>query len=614
MNKNIFARVFPFLRWREQVNKTTLRQDVLAGATGAVIAIPQCVAFATIAGMPPEYGLYTGMVPAIIAALFGSSWHLVSGPTTAASIVLFSILSSHGEPGSASYIQQAITMTFLVGLFQLAMGVFRLGIVIQFVSHSVVLGFTAGAALLIATNQLHHFTGLPIPQGSTFAQTIHTALRQWSAVDLYTLGVAMATLLLGVAVRFWWPKTPYMLFALLGGTGMAALLQHLNPSVAASISLVGTLPTALPPLSMPDWSLANFRQLLSPALAVTLLALTEAVSIARAIAARTGQHIDGNQEFIGQGLSNMVGSFFSAYVATGSFNRSGINHASGAQTPLAAVFGGLFLALFTPLTAPVMAFLPNAAMAGVLFIVAWGLVDFKQITHILHTSAAESTILAATFLATLFLGLEGAILLGALLSLLVYLQRTSHPRVVVRTPDAHHPRRAFSSDSHLPLCPQLRIIRIDGSLYYGAIQHVQQALQRLATTQPHQKHVMIIASGINFIDHSGAEFLAEESLRCRKRGGDLYLVRVKQPVLAVLERTGQLAILGRDHLYGSKAQAIDHITRLLDRHRCQLCQNRIFRECQPQEQLPAPLTEKQEILAMDATLLPGKLVSILEKE
>ena len=568
--------VLPMVQWRGRVTRENVRRDLVAGVTGAVIAVPQCVAFATIAGMPAEYGLYTGMVPAVIAALFGSSWHLVSGPTTAASIVLFSILAAHAEPGSAPYVQMAITLTFLVGGLQLLMGLLRLGVLIQFVSHSVVMGFTAGAALLIASNQLGSFIGLAIPQGSSFTETLLYAATHWQDMDLYTLGVGMATLGTGIASRIFWPKAPYMLIALLGGTLASLVLIRTVDGAASHIALAGTLPTSLPPLSMPDWS--QVRTLASPALAVTLLALTEAISIARAIASRTGQTIDGNQEFIGQGLSNLVGSFFSAYVATGSFNRSGVNYAAGAKTPLAAIFGGVFLALLTPVAAPVMAYLPHASMAGVLFIVAWGLIDFHHIIHVLRTSVAESIIVLVTFAATLTIGLEAAILAGAVLSLLLYLRRTSQPRVVVRIPQGPLVERRFSSDGHLPQCPQVRLVRIDGSLYYGAIEHVQRVMHELEKNHPGQNHVAVIASGINFIDSLGAEFLAEEAKRARRAGGDFYLIRVKQPVHARLLRTGCLQEIGEDHIFVSKSQAIEAIVGRLDADRCRCCRQRIFLE------------------------------------
>ena len=571
-------RFLPFLLWWPLVGRGTLKYDFVAGLTGAIVVLPQGVAFATIAGMPPEYGLNAGMIPAVIAALFGSSWHLVSGPTTAASIVLFSVLSAHAEPGSAQYVQNALTLTFMVGLIQLALGAARLGALINFISHSVVIGFTAGAAILIATSQAKHFFGLDIARGSSFLTTWGTLFSHPGDINPNVLAVAATTLAIGIAARLWLPRAPYMIFAMLGGSVAAALLQHYATG-PTGITTVGALPGSLPPLSAPSFSLAAFRELATAALAVSLLALTEAVSIARALAVRTGQQIDGNQEFIGQGLSNLLGSFFSSYVATGSFNRSGLNYAAGAKTPMASILASVFLVAIVLLVAPLAAWLPNAAMAGVLFLVAWGLIDFHHIRLILRSGRSETTIFAATFSATLFLDLEMAILLGVILSLGFYLSRTARPRVITRVPDPRDGKRKFSADRMLPECPQLKIVRIDGSLFFGSVNHVQETLNEMAEARPEQKHLAIVASGINFVDISGAEFLAAEAQKRRRQGGDLWLIRTKAPVRDSLEDGGHLEQIGADHLFHSKGEAIARIHSRLDREVCSQCRHRIFREC-----------------------------------
>ena len=565
-----------FLLWWPRVDRATTRADMMAGITGALVALPQGVAFATIAGMPPEYGLYAGMVPAVIAALFGSSWHLVSGPTTAASIVLFSVLSPHAEPGTAQYVSLALTLTFMVGMIQIVMGLAKLGTLVNFISHSVVTGFTAGAAILIATNQVKHFTGLAIPRGSSFADTWSHVLAAADEIDFVIAATATFTLLLGIAVKRWWPKLPYMIVAMLGGAVFGNVLAL---KLGASLPTVGALPASLPPLSMPSFDAESVRAVTSGVIAVTLLALTEAVSIARALAARSGQHVDGNQEFVGQGMSNLAGAFFSGYVATGSFNRSGVNYAAGAKTPIAAMLAGLFLLVLVLLVAPWAQYLPNAAMAGILFLVAWGLIDFEEIFHTLKSSRQESAIMAATFAATLFLTLEEAIIIGVLLSLAIYLARTSKPEVRVRVPDPHSTRRKFSDAGHLPQCPQLRFVRIDGSLFFGATSHVRDSLTAQDQAVPGQTHVAVVAHGINFIDLAGAHYLAEEAERRRGAGGGLYFIRVKDTVQEQLAESGALKTIGGTNLFDSKTDAIATIHSRLDPEICRSCTARIFREC-----------------------------------
>jgi len=356
----------------------------------------------------------------------------------------------------------------------------------------------------------------------------------------------------------------------------------LNQALGADhtgIRTVGALPGGLPPLSIPDFSLHTIKQLAPVALAATLFALTEAVSIARSLASRAHQHIDGNQEFIGQGLSNIAGSFFSAYVATGSFNRSGLNYQAGAKTPLAAVAAGVLLAGVVVVVAPLAAYLPNAAMAAILFLVAWGLIDFQAIRNILRTSRSETAVLAVTFFSTLFLELEFAIMAGVLLSLVLYLNRTSRPQLLTRVPDPRTPGRDFVTDPSLPECPQLKLARLDGSLFFGAVSHVAETLAKMEERNPGQKHLAISATGINFIDVAGAEFLEQEAARRRATGGGLYLIRLKPGVCEPLNRGGYVDHIGRENLFSGKTETIATVVNKLDPVVCRTCTARIFREC-----------------------------------
>ncbi len=584
-----WVRLFPFLRWWPMVNRVTLRADFLAGLTGAIIVLPQGVAFATIAGMPPEYGLYAAMVPAVIAALFGSSWHLVSGPTTAASVVLFASLSALAEPGSADYVRLAITLTFMVGLIQLVMGLVRLGTLVNFISHSVIVGFTAGAAILIAANQIKHFFGVPIPRGLHFHEIFLTLYQQSDKINPYVTAVAVLTLLTGILVKRYLPKIPYMIVAMFAGSALSIALNARYGQNVTGILTVGALPASLPPLSAPDLTLTTIRNLAPAALATTLLALTEAVSIARSLAAYSGQRLDGNQEFKGQGLSNMVGSFFSSYVATGSFNRSGVNYEAGARTPLAAAFAGVMLMGIMLLVAPYAAYLPNAAMAGILLLVAWGLIDFHHIKHIIRASRSETAILATTFFSTLFIELEFAILLGVILSLIVYLNRTSRPRIHTLVPNPSDEHRTFTAAT-LPgdECPQLKVVRIDGSLFFGAVNHVQESLQGLEQRTPGQNCLLIEGSGINFVDIAGAEMLAGEAKRRRQGGGVLYMCKIKDDVCQIFKQGEYLREINAKHVFASKQEAIHEIViKHLDPERCRRCDKRIFLEC---AHMPAPAT------------------------
>ena len=571
-------KVFPFLRWWPTVSRDTTKVDLTAGLTGAMIVLPQGVAFATIAGLPPEFGLYAAMVPAVIAALFGSSWHLVSGPTTAISIAVFASVSPLAEPGSAQFISLVLTLTFLTGIFQLIMGLARMGALVNFISHTVVIGFTAGAAVLIAASQIKHFLGLNMARGLPFHEILHQVFLQLDKINPYVTAVGIITLLTGIVARKLMPKL-YMIIAMVVGSVAAIIINHLAGGAEAThIKTVGALAAHLPPFTLPDFSLTAISQVIFPALIVTMLALTEAVSISRAIAVKSEQRIDGNQEFIGQGLSNIFGSFFSSYASSGSFNRSGVNYAAGARTPLAAVYSALFLILILMLVASLAAYLPTAAMAGILFLVAWALIDFHHIHSIFHTSKQETAVLAVTVIGTL-IDLEKGIFFGIMLSLMLYLYRTSRPALVDVVPDPEPDSYHFVPVDGRPECPQLKMIRLQGSIFFGAVNHVQQTLQQIDELNPQQKHVLFAASGMNFVDVAGAEMLAQEAKRRKKMGGGLYFYRMQNGVRDLLVKGHYLDDIGEAHIFPTKSRPIDAIYPKLDSEICRTCTARIFKQC-----------------------------------
>jgi SulP family sulfate permease len=570
--------LFPFMQWKHMVDKTSTRADLVAGITGALIVLPQGVAFATIAGMPPEYGLYAAMIPAIIAALFGSSWHLVSGPTTAISIAVFAAMSPLADPGSPEYIRMVLTLTFLVGLFQLILGLARMGVLVNFISHTVVIGFTAGAAVLIAASQVKNFFGIAIERGAEFHVVIEQLFLQIGDINPYVTLIGAVTLASGILTKRFWPKVPYMIVAMVVGSVVAWLVNLEIGVDTTQIKTVGALPAHLPPLSMPDFSYETIRQVLFPALVVTMLALTEAVSISRAIAVKSGQGIDGNQEFIGQGLSNVVGSFFSSYASCGSFNRSGVNYAAGAQTPLATVYASIFLVLVLLLVAPLASYLPTAAMAGILFLVAWGLIDFHHIFSIVRTSRAETVTLFVTLFGTL-VDLEKGIFFGILLSLALYLYRVSRPTLEPSVPAPQEGAYHFIDAKGQPECPQFRIVRVNGSIFFGAVDYVRSGLMQIDENNPRQKTVMILASGINFVDVAGAEMLEQEARRRRKLGGGLYFYRCNDTIYKFLRKADKLDDIGAGAFFPAMSNWIKPIYSTLDPEICRSCKARIFSEC-----------------------------------
>jgi SulP family sulfate permease len=575
---SLLIRIFPFLRWGRRLTPETIQADVMAGLTGAAIAFPQGVAFATIAGLPPEYGLYTSMVPAIIAALFGSSWHLVSGPTTAASIVMFSSLSTLALPGSPEYVSLAITLAFMVGILQLVMGLARLGTLVNFISNSVIIGFSAGAACLIAAKQAKTFLGLDAVEHGHWVDTVSYLWSYWDNFHPMVMLVGTITLLTGVVVqkRF---RSTYMIIALFVGSASAVIFNVFLGESTTHIQMVEALPKQLPPLSMPEFSLDSFRDLASLAIATALFALTASVSTARSISIRSGQPIEGNQEFIGQGLSNIIGSFFSSYVSTGSFNRSGANFEAGARSPLAAILAGALLILIVLVVADMATYLPEAAIAGLLIHVAWRLINFKQIRQIIAADRKEAGVLIVTFLSTLLLDLEFAILLGVVLSLMFYLRKTSKPKLEPRAPDQDNRKRKFRSGSSFPECPQMKILQLDDSLYFGSVSHVGELLRLYREHYPAQKHLFLLTQGVNQIDVAGAELLVNESKARKAIGGDMYIYQLKDSAMKIINRGGYIDDLNPANIFDSKEEAITAIFSRLDRNICATCESRIFLEC-----------------------------------
>ncbi len=579
MINNKLTAIFPFLVWFRIVNKETIKSDIMAGLTGAVIVLPQGVAFATIAGLPPEYGLYTAMVTPIIAALFGSSRHLVSGPTTAISIVVFSAISHYAEPGSPEFVNLVLTLTFLAGVYQFGFGLARLGSLVNFVSHTVVIGFTAGAAILIATSQMKHILGINIAKGKSFLDTWMEIFSSIGHVNFYLISIALLTLAVALLIKKFAPRIPNLLIGMVAGSFLALFFGHYTDT----IRLVGEIPAHLPPLSHPEFSLSVIKQLAPEAFAVALLGLIEAVSISRAVANKSGQRIEANQEFIGQGLSNIVGSFFSSYAGSGSFTRSGINFEAGAKTPLSAIFAAIILMFIVLLIAPLTAYLPVAAMGGVILLVAYNLVDFHHIRETLFNSRSESAILITTFLATLFLELEFAIYMGVLLSLVFFLAKTSAPYIPTLSIDVDEKtgRRQLINIDKKPLkqCPQLKVIRIDMSIYFGSINQIQNRISQIVENEKIY-HILIVASGINFMDLAGAEALVLENQKLKRLGGGLYFVGLKASVYEFAARTSFIKKIGGHHFFDSKSEAIRRIYYRLDKSICSTCHAQIYDECQ----------------------------------
>jgi len=400
--------------WREP---GVQRADLLAGLTGAVVVLPQALAFATLAGLPPQHGLYAAMLPCLVAALFGSSRLMVTGPANAISLTTMALIAPLAVVGSADYVSLVLALSLLVGLMQLLLGLARVGALVDKVPHAVIVGFTGGAALLIVNSQLGALLGLALPRGTSVAANLHGAWQQRGEWQWPALIAAAAAVAAAIAWRPWNRWLPAMLVSVVAGSVAALAVAHARPDWPA-LATVPPLPSALPVLSWPDLSLDTVRHLFGATLVMTLLGLTEAVAIAKAMARRHGDTLDGNQEFVGQGLANIAGAFCSAMPCSGSFNRSGVNAEAGARTPLAAASAAVWLLLLLWLVAPLARHLPLAVVGALLLVVAFGLFDRREMRRLWRESPADRAPLLVTLVATVTLSLEWAILLGVTSALL----------------------------------------------------------------------------------------------------------------------------------------------------------------------------------------------------
>ncbi len=402
-----------------------LRPDLLAALTVAIIMLPQAIAFAMIAELPPEMGLYTAIAGSIVAGLWGSSQHVQAGPTNTTSLLVLSALLMVASPNTPEYLVAAGILALLVGVFRLLMGLARMGVMVNFVSDSVIVGFTAGAGILIFANQLRHLLRINIPSTPGLWETLSLVAGNIHRTHLISLGLGLAAILAIVLLKRFNESLPGPLLAMLITSFLVAFFRLDQ----AGVRVISEMPRGLPPLAdLAGLDLELVAKLATGALAVAAIGLVETMSIARVIAAQTRQRLDSNQEFIGQGLANIACGLLSGYPCSGSFTRSAVNYKAGAKTSLASVFAGLIVLVSMLVLSPLARYIPMAALAGVLILTAYGLIDRQEIARIWQSRHGDRVIMVATLVATLALPLEYAVLTGISISLVHYLLKTSAPQ------------------------------------------------------------------------------------------------------------------------------------------------------------------------------------------
>jgi SulP family sulfate permease len=561
MSRTRSTSAIPVLQWVKFVTADTVKKDLYAGSLVGIFVLAEGIAYAMIAGLPVQYGLYTAIVPVMVAAMFGSSRHLVSGPTTPISLLVFGLISPLAAVGSDHYIHLTLTLTLMVGLCQLLLGLARLGTLTNFVSQAVLVGFTTGAALAIACSQLKHVFGITIPHGESFLHSLHDLAANLDRTNLYALTISLFTLTSCIVLKVRYPRLPGILLSITGGT----LVSLLIGAEAHGVELVGKVPEHLPPLSLPGVSFSEFRTLAPSSVALAIIALVQASSISRSIATKSHQKIDGNQEFIGQGLSNIVGSLFSCYPSTGSFTRSALNYEAGGSTPLAPIISSVLLGGILLWVAPLASHLPIPAISGAILFVAYRLIDFKAIRTIIRTSLSESSIMVATAFCAIFFNLEFAIYLGVVMSLGFYLMRMAQPHVIVMVHQPDDPERPWREVSDLyEISGQRNIhaIRVIGSMFFGAVTNISDRIEEIIRADTKVRDFLLLCDGVDFIDVAGSQMLVDMVQRVRAEGRGLYLVGMRPNLKAVLDRGGFTEIIGEQCFLPTREAAHNMLTKI----------------------------------------------------
>ena len=572
----LWNRVLPFVGWRGRLDRRGLRDDGLAGLLGALVLLPQSVLFAAVAGLPLEYGVYAAVIPVIVAALWGASWHLACGSTAAMSLLMLTALAPLALPGSPEYIKLVLLLAFLIGLVQLVVGVRRLGAFGRLISPAVLTGFTTGVALLIAAGQLRSVLGIPLERNVGPWKAFTGLFRYFLEINTYLAAVAALTVLVVVLMRRWLPHWPQLLVALLVASAFAWGVNQYYGSLRTGIYPIDAITLGWPAFSKPDLTWKTFGQLAPIALAALLLALAQTATTLRALALRSGQRPDDNRELVAQGLANVVGSFFSAHVVSASAQRSALNLTYRARTPLATMLAAVLVFAVMWFAVRYAMYLPLAVFSALLLVIAWDLVDVAAIRATWRASREDSAVLIITLLATLTIDLVHALFLGVLLSLLLYGLRSAGARLVDVKPVAQLTPVRFLAQTGTADCPQLKMMQLEGAINFASAEGLQAEFEGI---DAEQRHLLLVTASVTDVDGVGAALLGREAQRRQALGGGLYLFDVGPGLLRALQWSGAHVDIGPDNIFAPGSDPVAVIFERLRPGTCAACERRIFEVC-----------------------------------
>ncbi len=566
------AKILPILNWLPSYRREDLAGDMMAGLVVAIMLVPQSMAYALLAGLPPEVGLYASIIPLIAYALFGSSRVLAVGPVAMVSLLTLSGVGALAEGGSAEFIALALLLALLTGVIQLLMGVARLGFLVNYLSHPVLVGFTSAAAIVIGLSQVKHLLGVKGVRSESVFEVFRATLASFPTANTTTLAIGLGCVAVLFYFKTWFLKN---LRALKVGDGVAgplaksgALFVVLASTVlvwafglneTAGVKIVGDIPVGLPGLTVPSVGAEQITALLPIAMIISLVGFTESISIATTLASRKRQKVDANKELIALGAANIGSAFSGGYPVTGGLSRSAVNDSAGANTGLASILTAILVAVTVLFLTPLFYFLPQATLGAIVIVAVAGLFDPKSFFHIWRYNKMDALALLATFFGVLLFNIEIGIAMGVGTALILYLYRTSKPHVAVvgRVGETEHFRNVLRHD--VKTCPETHAVRIDESLYFANSRELEKTLLNAAAENPGLKNVLLICSAVTFIDSSALETLERVIEELKSGGIELYLAEVKGPVMDRLNKIGFVDAFGEEKIFLSTNLAFEHL-------------------------------------------------------
>ena len=541
-------KIIPILEWLPQYNTSLFKGDVLAGITVGIILIPQGIAYALIAGLPPIYGLYCALVPQVMYAIFGSSRQVAIGPVAMDSLIVATGVSTLALAGSDSYISIAILLALMVGAIQFIMGVFRLGFIVNFLSKPVITGFSSAIAIIIGCNQFRNLLGVDFTQSDQIQYVIEDVLLQITNYNFHTTIIGLFSVAIIIIFRKINIKIPNALIVVVLGI---LIMKYFGKSFN-DVSIIKEIPSGLPAFGIPDFDLDQIRELLPIAFTLVMVGYLETISIGKSLEAKQDDYlVRPNQELIALGLSNMVGSLFKAYPSTSSFSRSAINEESGAKTGMASLISVLMVILTLLFLTPLFYYLPKAVLAAIIIVAVFGLVNFKEAIFLWKANHLDFWLLLATFIATLLLGIEFGIIVGVGLSLIVLIFRTSRPYVAElgKVPNSNFYRNKNRFEEVI-IESDILIFRFDAQLFYANSSFFRAKLAKMVHKKGTAlKLIVLDAESVNRVDSTGVEMLKERIKYYQKKGITFFFVGVKGPVRDDLFRSGILSIIEINHFF-----------------------------------------------------------------